>query len=254
MKRTDLLSRLYELFEPVSNSSPQFKKKIVFVADSGISASPVTMVKARRTLGIRCERIAGRPAWHAPTVSLNIALRYGADSASALLARRKRKSDRMAERLVTSLRSFMVDHGLAVPYYEIMDKFKKYRIEMQVGRGFSYTAFSGAVRLLQLEKVVYKGLRYYLLKQRGEDYDPAFSELTQLVDDMFNALPDRGKTISEKKILEATSAYSPAAVLHIDGYVRKDGMWHIEGRENLSVKHMDKSLDPSRKKIGKTLL
>jgi hypothetical protein len=231
-RRIELLEAMYFLFDPVSRSRPQFSKRMVYVADTRDVlqplASPVSIGNARKALGIRCERIAGRPAWYAPTISLNHALRYGTDSVVSNQKRREERSTRLGKNLAPDLRSFMVDHGLAIPYYEIMDKFKEYRVEMQLGRGFSYTAFSSAVRLLQLEKVMYNGVKYYLLKSRRDGYDPAFEELTELVDNLFS---EKGRTISEKTILDATSAYSPAAVLQVDGYARIKGVWHEEGKE-----------------------
>lgn len=240
VKRVSLLETIYNLFEPISRSKAQFKKKLIFVSDTHDilqpMASPVSIANARRALGIKSERIAGRPAWHAPVFTLNHAVFYGSNSLAMERDIRQKRALRLGAKLATHLRSYIADNGLAVPYYTAMQNLRQWRIEMQVGRGFSYTGFSQAVRILRLEKKIYQNTKYYVLKwdsTRDSGYDRAFEELTEFVEEMFVTR----RSIKEKEILAAAQAegYHPVATLEVEGFRKSNGWWHAEGEKGVRV-------------------
>src|SRR5580765_4104699 len=150
MVKNNILVEIYQLFQPLSTSRTDFKKQVVYVKDIELPYSPVTLAKARRALGIATERIAGKPAWLAPTININHAIRGSITSRGKTWENRK---DRMGERLTPYLKEFFIHQGLAVKCSTAKEEFKQWRIERHAGRGFPYYAFSRAVKNLELEKV-----------------------------------------------------------------------------------------------------
>jgi hypothetical protein len=250
MTKNGILVEVYELFSPTSNSRTDFEKRVVYVKDIDLKYSPVTLARARRALGIATERIAGKPAWLAPTIALNHAIKGSITSQGVKWENRK---DRMGERLTVVLKEFLCQQGLAAKCSTAKEELKAWRIKNGTGRGFPFYAFSRAVKNLELDKVDYEGAKYYLLQHnssRDEGVAREFEELISFIDSLFSSR----REVSEKEIITSGQSggnyYHRVAILQAlkFGYrLNERGMWCDDGVKNTQIKHMDKSLDPSRR-------